>query len=119
MAIDISQIANEINRSLQQYANGVGDEIEAAAKKIARDGVRKLRANSPVRTGDYRKGWRARKVDNVWTVYNATDYQLTHLLEKGHAKVDGGRVAPRVHIRPVEEQMIEDFTREVERAIQG
>jgi len=119
MAIDISQIANEINRSLREYANGIGDEIEAVAKEVAMEGVKRLRRDSPVRNGRYRRGWRATKVNGVWTVHNATNYQLTHLLENGHAKVNGGRVAPRVHIRPVEEQMIEEFTREVERAIQG
>jgi len=119
MAIDISQIANEINRSLREYANGVGDEIEEIAERLAKEGVRKLKATSPVRNGKYRRGWRAKKVNGVWTVYNATSYQLTHLLENGHAKVDGGRVSPVVHIRPVEEQLIEDFMREVERAIQG
>ena len=119
MTININQLANEINKSLAQYANGVGEEVGVIAQKVAKDGAKRLKMVSPKLTGDYRKGWRAKKVDNTWVVHNATDYQLTHLLEKGHAKVGGGRVSPVVHIEPVEQQMISDFTNGVEGAIRG
>ncbi len=116
---NINDLAREINRQLAEYANGVGEEIEAVAQKVAKDGVKRLKANSPKDSGDYGKGWRAKKVDNTWVVHNATNYQLTHLLEKGHAKVGGGRVAPRVHIAPVEREMIDKFEQGVEEAIRG
>ena len=119
MTININDLAREINRQLAEYANGVGEEVEAVAQKVAKDGVKRLKANSPKDTDKYRKGWRAKKVGNTWVVHNATSYQLTHLLEKGHAKVGGGRVAARVHIEPVERQMIEAYIEGVEGAIRG
>lgn len=118
MAIDISQLANEINRTLAEYANGVGEEMEKVAEKVAKEGAKRLKVTSPVLTKSYAKGWRAKKVDGKWIVHNATDYQLTHLLENGHAKVGGGRVAPVKHIEPVEQQAIEDYIKGVEEVLQ-
>ena len=117
MAININNLADEINRTLADYANGIGEEMDQVAEKVAKDGVKKLRIRSPEKTGDYRKGWRAKKIYGKWIVHNSTNYQLTHLLEKGHAKASGGRVAPRVHIAPVEEEMIDDYVRGVEEVI--
>ena len=79
------------------------------ACKVAKSDLRK---NSPRKTGDYAKGW-AYKVTSTaegsyhGTVYNATTYQLTHLLEKGHAKRGGGRVAGIPHIGPAFEHAAE------------
>ena len=117
MTININQLASEINKSLAEYANGVGEKVEEIAQKIAKDGAKQLKVKSPELTGDYRKGWRAKKVDTAWVVHNSTNYQLTHLLEKGHAKANGGRVSARVHIEPVEQQMINDYVKGVEEAI--
>jgi hypothetical protein len=51
-------------------------------------------------------------------VHNKTDYQLTHLLEHGHAKRNGGRVAPKIHIRPNEEKAVKEFEKRIKGAIQ-
>ncbi|MBJ8133701.1 HK97 gp10 family phage protein, partial [Bacillus cereus group sp. N3] len=37
--------------------------------------------------------------------------------EKGHAKVGGGRVPAQVHIRPVEEYVIDELPKRIERAV--
>ena len=39
------------------------------------------------RNGAYNKGWRFSREGDKIIVYNETDYQLTHLLEKGHVIV--------------------------------
>ena len=118
-----SQLANQINARIREYSNGVGINIEESAKKIARKGSRKLKVRREGqfedRTGDYRKGWRARKERGIWIVHNATDYQLTHLLEKGTGVRGVPNSRPFPHIAEVEQEMIEEFTREVERAIRG
>ena len=51
--------------------------------------------------------------------YNDKHYQLTHLLEKGHALVNGGRARAFPHIGPVaeraEENLIDNILQFIER----
>lgn len=115
--IQISQLTREITKALEEYTTEVEEGLEKAKKKIVRDGVRQLKADSPKDSGVYASGWRSTQQDGAQVVHNATKPQLTHLLEKGHAKRGGGRVGGEVHIKPVEQKMIQDFESEVERVI--
>lgn len=119
MSTNINNLANEIARELQRYTRDVKEDVEVVKKEVAKELVSTLKQKSPKDTGDYAKGWRTKKVGNAQVVHNATDYQLTHLLEHGHAKVSGGRVPAMVHIRPAEEKAVDDFTERVERAIRS
>lgn len=114
--VSINQLASAIARELQRYSNLVEEEVETAKVEVADELVNTLKETSPEATGDYAKGWARKQVGGAQIVYNKTDYRLTHLLEYGHAKVNGGRVAPRVHIRPAEEKAIEEFERRIEEA---
>jgi hypothetical protein len=106
---------------LNRYAQNVQDEIEVASKEEAQNLMRELRTTSPKRDkngGAYRKGWKIKKNGrNKYVVYNKTRYQLTHLLEHGHAMRGGGRVPAKVHIRPAEERAVNNFIDRVEGAI--
>lgn len=115
--VKAENLVNEIVKELERYTNLVTDEMEEAKKEVAKELVNMLKQTSPEKTGDYAKGWKTKKVGNAQVVHNATEYQLTHLLEKGHVKVGGGRVAPIVHIKPAEEKAIDEYLERVERAI--
>ncbi|MEN8646854.1 HK97 gp10 family phage protein [Bacillus toyonensis] len=113
----MNDFASDLARELQRYAQVVEEELLTAQEEVADLAVSKLRQSGPKKTGAYRKGWRKKKEGNSVVVHN-TKGQLTHLLEKGHAKVGGGRVPAHVHIRPVEEYVIDEFPRRIERAVQ-
>ena len=54
-----------------------------------------------------KKSWRTKKTAETSnsltvTVYSKDRYQIAHLLEHGHAKRGGGRVAEKEHIAPAE-----------------
>lgn len=114
----VDDFASEIARELQRYAHVVEEDMEEAKEKVANDLVSELKQKSPKSTRKYAKGWRKKKEGNAIIIHNALKPQLTHLLEKGHAKVGGGRVPAKVHIAPAEEKAITEFTELVERAIQ-
>ena len=115
VVINIQSLSSEINRQLQLYSNVLEDKVDEIAEEVASDAVSKLKSRSPKDTGDYAKKWTYKKVGKAYVIYNKK-YQLTHLLEKGHVKAGGGRVAARVHIKPVEEEVVRDFIKKIERA---
>jgi hypothetical protein len=120
-----NDFAAEMQRVLAAYADGISQEIEVETKAIAKELVQELKHTSPKRKkhgGKYQKGWSMKQTGKKkgvtkYTVYNKK-YQLTHLLEHGHAKIGGGRVAARVHIAPAEEKYVTKFLEAVNRKIE-
>lgn len=118
MSININELTNEIAKHLQQYTSAVEDELEISKEEVADLAVKELRQDpTPELTGDYKKGWRKKKVGNSYIIHNATNYQLTHLLENGHVKRGGGRTNGVPHIRPAEQRVIKRFEERVKKAI--
>lgn len=113
----MNDFASELARELQRYANVVEEELLTAQEEVADIAVSKLRQSGPKKIGAYRKGWRKKKEGNGVVVHNIKG-QLTHLLENGHAKAGGGRVPAQVHIRPVEEYVINEVPRRIERMLE-
>jgi hypothetical protein len=121
----------DVNKILDAYAKDIARDVTTDAEIVAKQGVTELKNTTGtyrVRTGKYNRGWRVKtdKMKNGGTsiIYNATDYQLTHLLEHGHDIVgrDGtkkGRARAFVHIKPVEQKCIEEYERLIEKDIGG
>lgn len=77
-------ISSAMKKCADDNASALAENCEEAGKMAAK----MIRQRSRVRTGAYKKGWKA-DVDQdetgvSCTVHNRTHYQLTHLLEKGH-----------------------------------
>lgn len=118
----IDELADVINRGLQEYADLATSEVKSAVRKSAKTVKKEISANAPVRTGKYAKSWTVKTTEEnsqrlVQTVYSPSRYMLAHLLEHGHAKCGGGRVAGKPHIAPAEEAGIRQLEAEIERAL--
>ena len=77
-----------------------------------------------MRTGKYKKSWSVKTVsesaDSIdMVVHSRNRYQIAHLLEHGHTKRGGGRVAARPHIAPAEQAGNEKLVREIESKLKG
>ena len=114
---EINEIQKEIQKALAIYAHEVANDVDIAKNEVANKLKKDLTQDSPEKTGDYKKGWRVKKFKKVNIVHNKTDYQITHLLEHGHVKVNGGRTDAQIHIRPNEEKSVNEFLKRVEKAV--
>ncbi|WP_133016242.1 HK97 gp10 family phage protein [Clostridium cuniculi] len=118
--VNINGISKEFAKILSDYKEEVEEGISIAGDKVAKKTVSNLRKNSPKRKkngGAYAKGWRVSTIKGKRIIHNKTKYQLTHLLENGHAKVNGGKVDGIPHIKPAEEEAIKEYVSEVKKVI--
>ena len=120
--VRIDDLADEIMDGLTEYADLATDNLKAAVKKAGTTVKNDISANAPERTGRYAKSWRTKTTKESSnalevTVYSPSRYMLAHLLEHGHAKRGGGRVAARPHIAPAEQHGIEQLEQEIERSL--
>lgn len=127
--IRIDQLGDAIRNEIEKMNAEVIQNCNKAADKAATEGVRQLKATSPVRTdgynrkyspGSYAKSWTKKKEGNVLgvqgvTIHNAKHYQLTHLLEFGHIIAGTGKRSKAIpHIAQVNESVTQQFIHDVE-----
>lgn len=120
----IDELADVINEGLKEYADLTAAGVKRAVRKSAKAVKEQISAGAPSRTGKYASSWVAKTTEEnsqklVQTVCSPTRYMLAHLLEKGHAKRGGGRVAGRPHIAPAEAAGIELLTTLIENELKG
>lgn len=120
----------EVKDILSEYSKDIEEEITNKAQEIAKKSANELKNTKntyQVKTGKYNRGWRVNtKKGNgyVECVVHNTQYQLTHLLEKGHNIVGRngqikGKAKAFPHIAPVEEKAVREYERDVENIIKN
>ena len=120
----MDNLANEILEGLKEYADLASDDVKKAVRKAGNEVRKAPPASAPVDTGKYAKSWSVKKTKETSnslevTVHSRNRYQLAHLLEHGHAKRGGGRVAARPHIAQAEQNAVETLESEISRALGG
>ncbi len=124
MATKIDNLADEIMKGLKEYADLASDDVKKAVRKAGNTVRKEISASAPSDTGKYAKSWTVKKTKETSnslevTVHSKNRYQLAHLLEHGHAKRGGGRVAARPHIAGAEQSAIETLESEINKALGG
>lgn len=127
--IQINQLASAVHDVLAEYT----EEVTAVTKDVTNETgklvVKEIKDTAPRSKGTKRKkgvkyanSWRAKTVLETSTkleivVHSPTRYMLAHLLENGHAKRGGGRVAAIPHLAPAEQVGTEHMENELERRL--
>lgn len=122
--ISIDQLDSAVMEELEKYAGLAADDLKDAVKETAKSVRKNIQNNAPVDTGKYKKSWSVKNVHEDsesidLVVHSRNRYQIAHLLEHGHAKRGGGRVAARPHIAPAEEAGNEKLVQTIEEKLKG
>lgn len=119
-------LQKELLNYLDNYKEDIDEEVVETVDEITKEAKEELIQTSPrgqgKRKNPYYKGWAvklSKKRTGVYhkVIWNKTNYQLTHLLEFGHATRNGGRTKAIPHIRPVEEKYNVKFVDKLEQKI--
>jgi len=116
-------MSETIMEGLKEYAQLAADDMKQAVIDAGKTVKKEIQANAPQDTGAYKKSWTVTKVSEKsdkleLVVHSRNRYQLAHLLEHGHAKRNGGRVAARPHIAPAEEKGETQLLESIKEALQ-
>ena len=121
--IPIDRLADELAKTVKEYTEGVEEGVKKKVDEVAQKMLKETRNLAPKRTGEYAKGFGITKEDEYGTtrriVWNKKHYSRVHLLEFGHAKVNGGRVPAYPHLRPAYEKYAADLPNELKKVIEN
>lgn len=112
-----------IDGILDEYEGEIKQNAEAVTKKMAQKGVQALKNASKEKFNGnkYWKSWTSKVTKEATGDYSAVIYSkmpgLPHLLEYGHAMRGGERVQGREHIQPVEETLVEEYQKGIEKGL--
>lgn len=117
-------LTNAVNDILQEYGDEVYTALSESIDEGTTEAVDTLKgvrtfASDGHATGAYADSWTkttemTKRLSVKTTVHNEEHYQLTHLLEKGHAKQNGGRTRAFPHIAPANDKAQRDVFRKIE-----
>lgn len=121
MKVNLSQ---QMKLILQDYTDDVKDIVRETLEEVGKEAASELKSSGSFKgTGKYKRGWDStvethRTFDSV-IVHNKKKYRLTHLLEFGHAKRNGGRTRAFPHIAPANEKATKRAEREIIKKIEA
>jgi|AGTN01.3.fsa_nt_gi Bacteriophage protein of unknown function (DUF646). len=122
---DVNGLADAIMDAMLEYTEEVEDAIPKIVDSTVDAMVKEIQSAAPKHSGKYSKGWKARQLGErtrskegyAKLVCNPKRYSIAHLVEYGHAKRNGGRVAGKPHIRPVCDKLLPEFEKKIEEAV--
>ena len=112
--ISVDEMGNAIFKEFEKYIDMTTTQVNIAVKEVADDVRDEIMKEAPVKTGQYKESWTVSPGEKTlkgssYIVHSKNRYQLTHLLEFGHAKRGGGRTRAFPHISKGEKLAIKEL----------
>lgn len=124
--MQVDKLSIAISEVLEEYSDEVTEKVKKVIDNVAKETnqVIKNHISFKERTGEYIKHFKIKKAYEdkfnkrvIWHVASP-EYRLSHLLEYGHAKKNGGRTRAFPHIRYGEEFAKQNLEKEIKEAIE-
>lgn len=124
MKVQIVELAKAIKDELDQYQKLTQEQIKNTVKEVGKETKETIKSTAPKKSKKYSTSWAVKVVNEnshamSVVVHSKNRYQLTHLLEFGHAKRGGGRTKAFPHIAQAEQQAIESFEQKVKEILEN
>lgn len=116
--IEIDKFSKTIKETLFECTDDIIDAEKKAVDTVTKGGLKELKNNAPIRTGNYKKSLKSTKeretlTEKVNVLHSKKRYRLSHLLENGHATRNGKRTKSVPHFKHAEDYVNKNLEKEV------